>query len=159
MNVRSHVAGMVTALYCHEGDYVSTGGKIADVVDSRNLLLKIPFLVSDKESLYPGAQAEVTMSDSGFTFYGTVSKLYDTPQAFDGGKEGVMAEISLNNPGAVKAAVSYTHLKSQIFLISSCANIIASNTVSSLTSFAPASIITTFSFVPATVRDLSLIHI
>ncbi len=117
LRVRSHVAGMVTALYCHEGDYVSAGGKIADVVDSRNLLLKIPFLVSDKESLYPGAQAEVTMRDSGFTLYGTVSKLYDSPQAFDGGKEGIMVEISLHNPGAVKAGErAYARVGSAISL-------------------------------------------
>ena len=47
-------------------------------------------------------------------------------------------------------------MNSQIFLISSCANIIASYITSSGTSFAPASIITTFWRLPATVRLRSL---
>lgn len=100
--VVAHASGTVTSLYCHTGDFVSIGTRIADIVDSNNLYLKIPFNSSDKDMIYLGAAAEITISIDGTKLYGTVSKVYDTIQAFEGGKAGVVTEISVVNPGALK---------------------------------------------------------
>ncbi len=102
LTVIARASGLITTLFCHEGDYVSVGSKIADIVDSNNLILKIPFNASDKEKIYVGAGAEITMNIDGSKLYGTVSNVYDYIQAFDGGKSGVMTEISVVNPGALK---------------------------------------------------------
>ena len=102
LTVFSYAEGLVTKLYFHQGDYVSVGSKIADVVDNHNMILKIPFNASDKENLHVGANAEITMKKDGSRLYGVISKIYDIAQAFDGGKSGIMTEIHIVNPGALK---------------------------------------------------------
>ncbi len=100
--VTSYASGMVAELYCHEGDYVSIGSRIADIVDLNNLILKVPFNSSDKKNLYIGACAEITMSLDGSILYGTIDSIYDSTQSFAGGRSGVIVEIAVLNPGALK---------------------------------------------------------
>lgn len=101
LTVNSYAAGTVTAVNVHVGDYVSTGSPIAQVVDSQNLKLTVPFWVEDAASLTPGASAVISFPNRAETVTGTVERLYDTPSALSGGRTGIYVELSFQNPGTV----------------------------------------------------------
>ena len=101
LTVTSYAAGTVTAVNVHVGDYVSTGSPIAQVVDSQNLKLTVPFWVEDAASLAPGASAVISFPNRADTVTGTVERIYDTPSALSGGRTGVYVEFSFQNPGTV----------------------------------------------------------
>lgn len=101
LTVRSYVGGMVSKVYVHNGDMVQAGAKIADVTDQENLILKAPFHTTDIPQISVGAAVEVTLASTGGACWGTVSKIYDAPQALSGGKAGTTVEIAVTNPGAL----------------------------------------------------------
>ena len=101
LTVTSYAAGTVTAVNVHVGDYVSTGSPIAQVVDSQNLKLTVPFWVEDATSFTPGASAVISFPNRADTVTGTVERIYDTPSALSGGRTGVYVEFSFQNPGTV----------------------------------------------------------
>lgn len=101
LTVTAAASGVVTKLYCHVGDFVSTGSPIADVEDSANLLLTVPFAKTAAASMGPGSPAIITFPAYSDTLAGTVKRVYDAPTAFAEGREGVYVEIAFTNPGAV----------------------------------------------------------
>lgn len=101
LTVTSYAAGTVTAVNIHVGDYVSTGSPVAQVVDSQNLKLTVPFWVEDAASLAPGASAVISFPNRAETVTGTVERVYDTPSALSGGRTGIYVELSFQNPGTV----------------------------------------------------------
>lgn len=103
LNVTSYVSGTVTAVNVHVGDFVSAGTPVAQVEDSRNLTLTVPFWTEDAAALSPGQAAVISFPARGETVPGTVARIYDAPTALPGGREGVYVELSFQNPGAVLA--------------------------------------------------------
>lgn len=101
LTVTSYAAGTVTTVNVHVGDYVSTGSPIAQVIDSQNLNLTVPFWVEDAASLTPGASAVISFPNRAETVTGTVERVYDTPSALPGGRTGIYVELSFQNPGTV----------------------------------------------------------
>ena len=101
LNVTSYVSGTVTSVSVHVGDFVSSGTPVAQVEDSRNLTLTVPFWTEDAAELSPGQSAVISFPARGETVTGTVARIYDTPTALSGGREGVYVELSFRNPGAV----------------------------------------------------------
>lgn len=101
LTVRSSAAGLVTQVYCHVGDYVNVGARIADVVDSAHLTLTVPFSREDAAAIGPGSAALITFQMDQERLTGTVKRVYEAPTVMPGGREGVFVEISLQNPGAL----------------------------------------------------------
>ena len=101
LTVKSYANGLVTKIYCNVGDFVSSGTKIADVVDSETLTLEVPFNVGD-ENIYQGQTAQIIMNADGSVINGTVTKVYAAAQVFEGRQYGVNVEITIANPGALK---------------------------------------------------------
>ena len=101
LTVRAEAAGTVTALHLHEGDFVSAGTPIAEVSDRKSMTLTVPFSVEEAANISPGAAAAITFTTYSGTVSGTVQRVYDTPSALSGGREGVYVEISFTNPGAL----------------------------------------------------------
>ena len=106
LNVTSYVSGTVTSVSVHVGDFVSSGTPVAQVEDNRTLTLTVPFWTEDAAGLSPGQSAVISFPARGETVTGTVSRVYDTPTALPGGREGVYVELSFQNPGAVLAGES-----------------------------------------------------
>lgn len=98
----SKTSGMVTKVYINKGDFVNMGTPIADIVESGVLKLTVPFNLPANSGIYEGMNAEVIPADTGSSVSGTVSKIYESSQAFDGGTNGVNIEIQVKNPGALK---------------------------------------------------------
>ena len=101
LTVPAHASGTVTEVYVHVGDYVNTGTAIASLVDSANLTLTVPFAAEDAADMAPGNTAAITFPGQAGTVTGSVERVYDTPTALSGGREGVYVEFAFRNPGAV----------------------------------------------------------
>jgi multidrug efflux pump subunit AcrA (membrane-fusion protein) len=93
---------MVTKVCINKGDFVNPGTPIANIVESDVLKLTVPFSLPKNSGIYEGMKAEVIPADTGSSVSGTISKIYESQQAFEGGTSGVNIEIHINNPGAIK---------------------------------------------------------
>ena len=106
--VTAYASGTVTEVYVHVGDYVNMGTAIAALADSGRLTLTVPFAVEDAASFAAGSAAVIRFSNQADTVAGTVERVYDTPTALSGGRQGVYVELSFPNPGAVSSGVTAT---------------------------------------------------
>lgn len=102
LSLYSAPAGLVTKVYVHKGDYVGNGTPICEVVDSDCMKLTIPFSLPENTDVYNGMNVKVVMTVNGAEVTGSVSKVYETAQSFDGGRRGKNIEIKIKNPGALK---------------------------------------------------------
>ena len=101
LNVRTKDSGNITNLYVKKGDKVSTGSKIADVVNSNNLLLKIPFISEHAQWISVGDTAEVTLQSGNGVLYGTVSRISSGEMVSSSGIIVKNVEIEVANPGNI----------------------------------------------------------
>ena len=101
LTVRAKAAGTVVKMHVHVGDFVSAGMPVAEVMDSVNLTLTVPFSPEDAARLTPGAAAVLTFPSYGGEVSGKVHRLYDAPSTLPGGRQAVFAEIRFANPGAL----------------------------------------------------------
>lgn len=101
LNVRSRGNGNITALYVKKGDKVSSGSKIADLVNSQDLLLKIPFISEHAQEISVGETAEITLQSGGGTLYGTVSRISTGEMVSSSGIIIKNVEIEVQNPGNI----------------------------------------------------------
>ena len=108
LTVYASASGTVTAVYCHVGDYIGAGTAVAQIQDSANLTLTVPFAPADAAALVPGAAAVITFPNQSGTVTGAVERIYDTPTALSGGREGVYVELSFQNPGTLTDAATAT---------------------------------------------------
>lgn len=104
LTVRTKASGTVTALHVHVGDFVAAGTPIAELTDREQLLLTVPFSTADAAAIRPGAAAAITFVSYSGEVSGTVTRVYETPSALSGGREGVYAEIRFRNPGALSGS-------------------------------------------------------
>ena len=101
LTVTTYASGTITSVSVHVGDFVSSGTPIAQVVDSQNLKLTVPFFTEDAAGFSVGAAATISFPSRAETVTGTVERIYDTPSALPGGRTGVYVELSFRNPGTV----------------------------------------------------------
>lgn len=106
LTVVSHASGSVTAVNVHVGDMISAGTPVAQVVDSLNLKLTVPFSMEDAAALTPGSAAVISFPGMADTLTGTVVRVYDTPVALSGSRTGVNVEFSFRNPGTLASGTS-----------------------------------------------------
>ncbi|MEA4921164.1 MAG: efflux RND transporter periplasmic adaptor subunit [Clostridiaceae bacterium] len=106
LTVKSYLSGMIAEVYCKTGDYVTTGSKIAQVVDSAHLKLKLAY--ADIGNIRLGSAAEITVYGDNMAISGTVTKIYEQSTVFPGRQTGTYVEISFNNPGALSSAEKAT---------------------------------------------------
>ena len=74
---------------------------IAEITDRTAMTLTVPFSPDEAARITPGAAAEIIFLSYSGSVSGTVARVYDTPSALSGGREGVYVEISFKNPGAL----------------------------------------------------------
>lgn len=103
-NVASPISGLVTNLYVKEGDTVGNNGKIADVVDTSELILRVPFNVADIPNLSVGDEADVKLASSFTSLTGRVTRISTGERVLDGYITVKDVEITIQNPGALSDA-------------------------------------------------------
>ncbi len=101
LSVKSYLSGMITESYCNAGDYISTGSRIAKVVDSTHLKVRLAY--ADAGAIALGSEAKISVLGDTSEITGTVTKIDAQNTVFDGRQTGVYVEISFLNPGALKS--------------------------------------------------------
>ena len=94
-------AGVITELHVEQGDSVTVGTVIADVLDRDHMKLKVPFHASDAAGFYVGQTATVAVSGTTSTLSGTVSEIAATDEVGPGGTLVRQVTILVNNPGVL----------------------------------------------------------
>ena len=94
-------AGVITELHVEQGDSVTVGTVIADVLDRDHMKLKVPFHAPDAANFYVGQSATVAVSGTASTLTGTVSEISATNEVGAGGTLVRQVTILVNNPGVL----------------------------------------------------------
>ncbi len=102
LNVKSPIGGVVTNVYVKVGDNVNSGTKIADVIDSSKMLLTVPFISEDANTLYVGQTASVKLDNSFYETTGTVTKITTGELINSYGAAIKNVEILVDNPGSIR---------------------------------------------------------
>lgn len=99
--VEATATGVITKLYVDEGDMVSAGAPIADILDRDNMKLKVPFHSADAAGFYVGQSATVTVDGTMETLPGTIDTIAATDSVGPGGTLVRDITIVVRNPGAL----------------------------------------------------------
>ena len=99
--VKANATGVITKLYVDEGDMVSAGAPIADILDRDNMKLKVPFHSADAAGFYVGQSATVTVDGTMEQLSGTIDTIAATDSVGPGGTLVRDITIVVRNPGAL----------------------------------------------------------
>ena len=103
-NMKAEDAGIITKLYVDQGDSVTVGTVVADVLDRDHMKLKVPFHSADAQSFYIGQAATVSVTGTAETISGTVDEIAATDEVGPGGTLVRQVTILVNNPGVLSDA-------------------------------------------------------
>ncbi len=98
---KAGAAGVVTKLYVEQGDTVSMGTPIAEILDRDNMELTVPFHSADCTRFYPGQTATVTVDGSLEVLTGTVHSVSAADVVGAGGALVRNVTVRVPNPGAM----------------------------------------------------------
>jgi len=101
LTVTSKIDGVISKMYIEEGDNINSGGKIADIVDSKNLLVTMPFNSKSAKNIKVNDTATVYLESTGESFNGRVQKVATGSYVKSTGALVSDVEISFTNPGAL----------------------------------------------------------
>ena len=96
--------GVITELYVDEGDLVSAGAPIADILDRENMKLVVPFHSADAAGFSLGQAATVTVDGTLETISGAIDAIDATDSVGAGGTLVREVTILVRNPGALTDA-------------------------------------------------------
>lgn len=108
LTVRSTISGTVQEVYIKNGDNISNNGKIADVINSDYMRLKINFNYSDARNMYAGQSATVYLESSSGAIVGEVESVSTGSLINSSGAPVSPVEIVVKNPGAIKSGDTAT---------------------------------------------------
>ena len=106
--VRAAAAGVITKLYVDEGDMVSLGAPIADILDRDSMKLTVPFHAADAAGFAVGQSASVTVDGTLETLSGVIDSISATDSVGPGGTLVRNVTVAVRNPGALSDASSGT---------------------------------------------------
>lgn len=101
LTVKSKYSGKITKVYVDPSDTVNAGTKIADILESSSMLLKLPFHSNDANQLYIGQLATVTMTSTGEKLTGSITNISSVENVGIGGILTREVTISVANPGGI----------------------------------------------------------
>jgi len=109
MTVKAPISGIITSLSVKEGDEISGGKAVAEIIQSDRMLLTLHFLASDAQHIYPGdAAAVVSENAPSQTLLGTVKSVASGSMANSIGVAVTSVEILVDNPGGLQNGSSAT---------------------------------------------------
>lgn len=93
--------GVIQKLYMEQGDTVSAGAPVADILDRSTMKLTVPFHATDAHALRPGESADIFVDGSAELLSGTVESIAAVDEAGSGGTLIRQVTLSVPNPGAL----------------------------------------------------------
>jgi HlyD family secretion protein len=115
LNVVTDVSGLVTNVYIKEGDNVMANSPVAQITDTTNLTLTLPFLSEDTKYIHVGDSAVVTLEASGASIDGTVTRVYTGKQISSTGSMVTSIDIACVNPGVIKSGDTATAIIEDLY--------------------------------------------
>ena len=100
--------GVIQTLYVDEGDSVTAGTVIADIVDRDTVTLKVPFHSQAAQQFYVGQAATLTVDGFADRLSGTVTEISGADTVATGGALVRMVTIEASNPGAITSSSTGT---------------------------------------------------
>ncbi len=107
-NLTAEDAGVITQLHVEQGDAITPGTVIADVLDRDHMKLEVPFHAADAAGFTVGQTATVVVNGTGSTLTGTVDEIAATDQVGAGGTLVRQVTILVNNPGVLSETTQGT---------------------------------------------------
>lgn len=101
VDVKATDGGVVQKLYVEQGDTVTAGSPIADIIDRDTVKLTLPFHSADAASFFVGEAATVYVDGTAEILSGTVESIAVVESAGAGGTLVRDVTIALLNPGAL----------------------------------------------------------
>ena len=101
LNCTAPCSGTITKMYVKEGDKISNGAKVCDIIDNETMTLTLPFIASQADTLYIGQSARVEIVGDSNTYSGSVISISGGSQTNSFGVATKNVEISVTNPGGI----------------------------------------------------------
>lgn len=108
LTVKAGFSGIVSDVYVSAGDDISSGTKIADIIDNSTMKVRVPFNSSDAANIHVGEAATVTLINNGTNLSGVVSSVSSGSEIINGNMRVSYVTIRVSNPGAVLEGDSVT---------------------------------------------------
>ncbi|NLF34405.1 MAG: HlyD family efflux transporter periplasmic adaptor subunit [Clostridiales bacterium] len=108
--LEANADGVVQRLYIEEGDTVSAGTVVADILDRDTMCLTVPFHAADAAGFHVGQSATVTVGGTLETLSGVVDKIYAADEVGPGGTLVRRVTVNVRNPGTLSDSASGTAL-------------------------------------------------
>lgn len=108
LTVRAKFSGTISDVYVSAGDDISSGTKIADIIDNSKMKVRVPFNSSDAANIRSGESATVTLVNNGTILSGIVKSVSSGSEIINGNMRVSYITIEVSNPGAVMEGDSVT---------------------------------------------------
>ena len=105
---KSTRTGFIKSLNIEAGDNVSNNTMIASIYNDQTMKIKVPFLSNEATSIAQGAQAVVTLTDTGEQITGTVTAVSNMDEVLDGGRMVRYVTVEVANPGGLSSQLTAT---------------------------------------------------
>ena len=104
----ANASGIIAKLYVDEGDNVTAGTQVADILDRSTMKLKAPFHSADAAALSLGQSASVVVDGTAQTLTGTVTDISPLEEVGVGGTLTRTVTVTVQNPGIITDASTGT---------------------------------------------------
>lgn len=101
LTVTSRYSGVISKLYVEDGDTIGVNSIIADIYDPYKLKIKIPFNEMDVNSLYIGANVDVSLLNTNDIVKGVIKNIASAGTVSSGYMRVKEVEIEVKNPGGI----------------------------------------------------------
>lgn len=108
MAIEANATGAISKLYIDQGDTVTAGTPIAEILDRDNMELTVPFHSAVAQSIAVGQSASVSVTGSATTLTGTVKEIGGVDSVIAGGAVTRQVTIRVSNPGTLDATSTGT---------------------------------------------------
>ncbi len=98
----------IKTLNIEAGDKVSNNTVLASIYNDQTMKIKVPFLSTEAVSIAEGAQAVVTLTDTGEQITGTVTAVSNMDEVLDGGRMVRYVTVEVANPGGLSSQYTAT---------------------------------------------------
>lgn len=105
---KSTRTGFIKTLNIEAGDKVSNNTVLASIYNDQTMKIKVPFLSTEAVSIAEGAQAVVTLTDTGEQITGTVTAVSNMDEVLDGGRTVRYVTVEVANPGGLSSQYTAT---------------------------------------------------
>jgi len=102
--VKANATGTVTKVHVEEGDTLSPGTPIAEILNQETMEFVAPFHSADARTFFVGQTGVITVAGTTETLTGTVKKIAPTDTVAAGGALTRNVTFTVNNPGALSSA-------------------------------------------------------